>query len=322
MLWSRHFSNTVQIQIFRGSMDDHASRMAHYVIVELLNNAAIDDARKFESIGIGNKFGDRLKLLVMAKIRRGGSGFINIRKVNGFHPSYYPSYAIKHHPHIDILRQIHILIGAETCGMIRGDWKEETWMKVLRRRCHEEKVKALSGQKSSRLKKVLPYYQALYSETLLALENGVNLLISNPEQAKKPSTALYEALLTSGGSEICNSATLILHQIVRLRTRYWPTFAVPKNEAARKEAARDTFQFTENLHEAAEQRNNTVFAEIIQQGASFSPGVNGEYVLGLDEAGDAFVAIATNIETLLMDLLEKAKPFYALEAEEILLNVE
>ena len=89
------------------------------------------DARKFESIGLGKKFDSSGKLPVTAKIRCEKGGFVDIPRVNGFHPSY----AMNYHSHVSLLRQLQILIGAETCGMLRGDWKDEEWMDELRCRC-------------------------------------------------------------------------------------------------------------------------------------------------------------------------------------------
>lgn len=91
------------------------------------------EAWKFESAGLGKKFGSTAKLPVATKIRSEEGGFVTIPRVNGFHPSF----AMNYHPHVGLLRQLQILIGAETCGMLRGDWEDEEWMDELRRRCQE-----------------------------------------------------------------------------------------------------------------------------------------------------------------------------------------
>ena len=96
----------------------------------------------------------------------------------------------------------------------------------------------------------------------------------------------------------------------RLQHRGWPDFVAWRNEAALKQAAIDTLQLAENLLKAAKQGNDTQLAKIIRQGARSSlkrvtvgSGNRPEYELDLSGAGDAFLELATNIETLLSDLL-------------------
>lgn len=91
------------------------------------------DVRKLESIGLGKTFGSTAKYPVTAKICSEGRAFVAIPRVNGFHPSC----AMNHYPHVSILRQLQILIGAETCGMLRGDWEDKEWMDELRSRCQK-----------------------------------------------------------------------------------------------------------------------------------------------------------------------------------------
>ena len=47
------------------------------------------DAWRFESVGLGEKFGSSPKLPVRARIRHGERGFVAIPRVNGFHPSTF-----------------------------------------------------------------------------------------------------------------------------------------------------------------------------------------------------------------------------------------
>lgn len=91
------------------------------------------EAWKFESVGLGKKFGSTAKLPVEAKIRPEEGGFVAIPRVNGFHPSH----AMNYYPHVGLLRQLQILIGAETCGKLRNDWEDEEWMDELRCCCRE-----------------------------------------------------------------------------------------------------------------------------------------------------------------------------------------
>ena len=88
------------------------------------------------------KFGETPKFPVTVRVRHGKREFVHIRRVNGFHPSY----AMNYHPHVSILRQLQILIGAEACGMMRGDWQEEKWMGELRCCCQDERLAEFSGK--------------------------------------------------------------------------------------------------------------------------------------------------------------------------------
>ncbi len=100
------------------------------------------DAWKFESIGLGEKFGSTSNRPVKAKIHDGERGFVTIPRVNGFHPSH----AINYHSHVSLLRQLQILIGAEACGMLRDDWEDKKWMDELRR--HGQEIsRSLSGKR-------------------------------------------------------------------------------------------------------------------------------------------------------------------------------
>ncbi|KAF2677932.1 hypothetical protein K458DRAFT_446679 [Lentithecium fluviatile CBS 122367] len=275
------------------------------------------DAWKFESVGLGKTFGSTRKLPVTARVRHGERGFVSIRRVNGFHPSH----AMNYHAHASVLRQLQILIGAETCGMLRGDWEDKEWMDGLRRSCQN-----LSRPLPASPPKYLPYYKELYSEALLDLQNYANPLISDPRLAKRSPGALYETLLSSSLSGICNDTTLILHQMSRLQHRGWPDSVTRKNEAILKEAATDTLQFTENLLRAVKQGNDTRLAKIIRRGAksilqrvTVRSGKLSEYELDLSGAGDAFLELAMNIETLLSDLLlGKEEALSALGQEEVL----
>lgn len=169
----------------------------------------------------------------------------------------------------------------------------------------------------------MPDYQELYSKTL---EECVESVISNPILAEKSSVALYEALLTSGVSKVCNDAALILHQMSRLQCRGWPDFVARKNVTALKKATSDTLQLIKNLRRATDNSRDSQFAEIIRRGAgsiqrslNIGGGKRPEYVLDLDKASGAFLTTATAIETLLMELLlEKEEALYDLWREDLL----
>lgn len=76
--------------------------------------------RLFEKITIGSSF----RISHIGEQRQ-------ICRVNGFHPSY----AMNHHPIHSTLRQLLLLEVAHTCGVARGDWREEPWMDEIRNAC-------------------------------------------------------------------------------------------------------------------------------------------------------------------------------------------
>ena len=85
------------------------------------------EAWKFESQGLGSSFGKWTDI----RFRDETDNWVSTKRVNGFHPSY----AMNYYPHISCFRQLQILTIAEACGMYRGGWREETWMKSLRDSC-------------------------------------------------------------------------------------------------------------------------------------------------------------------------------------------
>ncbi|KAJ6094146.1 hypothetical protein N7467_002991 [Penicillium canescens] len=113
---------------------------------------------------------------------------------------------------------------------------------------------------------------------------------------------------------------------LRLRSKGWPNYVASMNNAALKQAASDTLKFTEDLLKATKPSKNAQFTEIIQKGASVlleivtrGGGRRLEDKLDFNKTSEAFLNIATNIETLLMDLLlEVEKDLHALGQEETL----
>ncbi|GIK06658.1 hypothetical protein Aspvir_002308 [Aspergillus viridinutans] len=113
----------------------------------------------------------------------------------------------------------------------------------------------------------------------------------------------------------------------RLQHEGWPDSVGWKNKAALKKAASDTVGLTKEPLKATEPDKGTQFAKIIKEGASYllrsvvTSGGEGrrQYELDLEQACAAFLKIAMNIRTLLMDLLlEEEKALYALGQEEML----
>jgi hypothetical protein len=88
-----------------------------------------DDMWKLESLGVGAVFPERYPYITVKDI---DGSRIKIRRVNGFHPSYAMNYLPDH----SSLRQLLILVVTQTCTVYsKASWKEEDWMKTLRRNC-------------------------------------------------------------------------------------------------------------------------------------------------------------------------------------------
>ncbi|KAK1972510.1 hypothetical protein LY78DRAFT_650505 [Colletotrichum sublineola] len=273
----------------------------------------------FENIGIGEQFGRIPRWPVRAMVRHEGQrGFVAVPKVNGFHPSH----AMNYHSHVSLLRQLLILIGAEACGMYRGDWEDNMWMEVLRLRCQAYTSRTATrstrsptpmspsqGEPRRSSTKYIPEYQELYSEILLDINICISRLVSTKQG--------YEVLLDSDLSEKCNDASLLLRQMLRLQERGWPDSVAWKNEAALEKAAADTYRFTVDTYQfvkkpttkAPKPPNETPLAGtlrknldlIFQHVTELQP--RKEYDLDLHGAANRFLELAVDIETLLLNLL-------------------
>jgi hypothetical protein len=85
------------------------------------------EAWKLESGGVGRTF-DKYPVVILRGENR---EIVRIRRVNGFHLSY----AMNYHLEYSYLRQLLLLVVAQTCSVYKGDWEEETWMGSLRTYC-------------------------------------------------------------------------------------------------------------------------------------------------------------------------------------------
>jgi hypothetical protein len=93
------------------------------------------------------------------------------------------------------------------------------------------------------------------------------------------------------------------------------------NERALEKNAKDTNQVMQSLFNSSKQARDQRLSSIIQQGAKSILDCAIINKLELKEASNAFLKLATNIETLLSDLLlEKRGPNDFAEQEELLLS--
>jgi hypothetical protein len=288
------------------------------------------EARKLESIGLERKFGQHPKLPVQARIPRGDGSFVSIKRVNGFHPSH----ALNYRTHVSLLRQLLIMVCAEACGMFRDDWEDKEWMMELRSRCQElsahvgkVKISSPSHLSSSRRSfcaqgdlspQYIPEYQKHHLDTLHRLKNAAIPLLSESRPVRSLRTN-YDTLLSSNLSETCNDASLILRRMNDLFDDVGPDSMAWLNGRALKTSAKDTKQVMRSLLEAAKQADDQQLSSIIQQGANSILSCVAVNKLKLEEASNAFLKLATNIETLLSDLLlEKERTLVFSQQEEML----
>ncbi|KAK1984905.1 hypothetical protein LZ30DRAFT_710210 [Colletotrichum cereale] len=296
----------------------------------------------FENIGIGEQFGSIPKWPVRVMVRHEGQrGLVTVPKVNGFHPSH----AMNYHSHVSLLRQLLILIGAEACGMYRGDWEKTresqntAWMEELRLRCQAYTSHTLArstrsptpmspGQGETRRSstKYIPEYQELYSEKLDDIGMCVSRLVSTKQG--------YGVLVDSDLSEKCNDASLILRQMHRLQKRGWPESVAWKNEAALKQAAADTYRFTIDTYQfvkrpetkASRPLNETPLAKTLRQNLELIfqrvtvVRRDKDYDLNLGGAANDFLELAVNIETLLLNLLSEKEGALDAQGQEDVLS--
>ncbi|KAJ4986358.1 hypothetical protein SVAN01_08175 [Stagonosporopsis vannaccii] len=274
-------------------------------------NRIKEDARKLESIRIGQRFGQNPKLPVRAKIRREDGSFASIKRVNGFHPSH----AMNYRAHVSLMRQLLILLCAEACGTFRDDWEDKQWMSDLRCRCG----KLSNSLAEEELPKYIPDYQEIYSDILIGLNKVAIPLLSDSRLARSSTRKQYEALLSSNLSEICNDASLVLRRMDSLCKQGWPDSVAWKNEIALEKSANDTYKAMWSLLNAAKYANRQRLLSIIRKGAQSIFDCTTVDELDLEGASSAFLKLATDIEALLSDLWpEKEEALGPSEQEEML----
>jgi hypothetical protein len=101
----------------------------------------------------------------------------------------------------------------------------------------------------------------------------------------------------------------------------WSDSMAGINERALETNAKDTNQVMQSLFNSSKQARDRRLSSIIQQGAKSILDCATINKLELEEASNAFLKLATNIETLLSDLLlEKRGPNDFAEQEELLLS--
>ncbi|KEY72830.1 hypothetical protein S7711_10835 [Stachybotrys chartarum IBT 7711] len=258
------------------------------------------EAVKFESIGVGKQFGkDRRPATV--RVHQGAHQSVSVRRVNGFHPSY----AVNRRSDISVLRQLQLLIAAETCGVLRGDWKNQRWMDELRQNCQ-----AISGPKK-KVRRPLFNYQESYCRILDELKSAIRPLITDRSLRNAPAGMVYDKLLESNVTRYCNDASLALREMAKCKDNgsdgYSLTGAIAWTqwfaEACQVDIDHEANE-TEFLAYVKDMvptiRGCILYKRSLRRGGR---GDNG--VLNLEAACETFLDFAKNVELLLGELLLK-----------------
>ncbi|KAK4177876.1 hypothetical protein QBC36DRAFT_235548 [Triangularia setosa] len=252
------------------------------------------EAWKFESQRLGTSFGKRSTIRFRDETRN----WVSTERVNGFHPSYCMNY----YPHISCFRQLQILTVAEACGMYRDDWTEETWMKSLRDSCASQ-VTQLQGTDRGRERIYLPEYERKYSSILEDVQKAIDLL--------SHSTSLYDDLLQSRLSSMCNDANLIILQMFVLSNKGWPKTFNKQNGAALWTAIDNTRQFLVAVSGPTGHprlcRILRCFMSSLRRHVTDIKVGGPPWPVHLQNMRECFLSMAQDLETFLGELLESER---------------
>ncbi|QPG95507.1 hypothetical protein C2857_000998 [Epichloe festucae Fl1] len=275
------------------------------------------DEQELECIGVGKTFGSQGERPVVADIRHGNKGLIAIPRVNGFHPSR----AMNYRPHVSVLRQLLILVGAEACGTVRDDWKNKGWMDKLREKAMESETlsKVAPDSKTQKAR------QKRYSKSLRLVREELVKLLSTSEATTGGSNASYDDLLDSALSEKCNDASLALGEMIPLGRKGWPRGVAGENDAW-QEAAADTLDLANGTLPLCESSSNAELKRVVKK--AFSTVKARVTVEESHEGGhhtfvdicavrDDFLTLAVEIESLLLKM-QKQKEEQAKSGADVL----
>lgn len=116
--------------------------------------------------------------------------------------------------------------------------------------------------------------------------------------------------------------------MTRFQDEGWPDFYDLENEVALVDAATDTLEVAKSLLLAADLRNNTRLAKVIQRCAesiiesvAVQSDERSEYQFDSNGMSKIFLALATQIENLLADLLQKKEEALNMSGQEELSDI-
>ncbi|KAI0437510.1 hypothetical protein F4803DRAFT_148440 [Xylaria telfairii] len=263
---------------------------------------------KLEATGVG-----RPDIYDAVGVQGSGAELVPMSKINGFHPAY----AITYHPEHTNLRQLLLLNVAKTCGVYRGDWKEDKWMDTLREECFKLTGRLKDNKQATahsqtqrpictlhRRTRHLHDYAPVYSAVQEDFLNSVAIIESSQSQETQD---IYNTLLASRLSYRCNDASVILRRVCELFRRDWPEDCDALNRRCVGDIALDVRRLLERFIEKPLQTRDSRLRDILQTGmANLSAcfiSENSMAALDLELLADVFLQMAFSIEQMLGDLL-------------------
>ncbi|KAH6695343.1 hypothetical protein F5X68DRAFT_198300 [Plectosphaerella plurivora] len=267
---------------------------------------------KIESIGVGKVYGrDRTEVRLYGRNR----GFVKVHKVNSFHPSH----ALNYHPQYSCMRQLQLLTVVQACTQARtGKWQDEAWMTGLRDACaavtrqHCSPVSSPRSRQTSvqseqpRQRLYIPGYEKLYSAHLQEIKSIILSFFSNGIGFQSDADTLYDRLLNSRLSSLCNDASLVLFEMHRLEEQGWEARFDQWNLDTLRKAALDTIDLVEMPKgSAGHAMGPAARLRTILNNALARIDVTIKAKMDLKEASVEFRNMAIDIESLLLHLLEE-----------------
>jgi hypothetical protein len=128
-------------------------------------------------------------------------------------------------------------------------------------------------------------------------------MLLDPGLADISPRTFYETLLSSALSEKCNDMSLLLRQMWCLQQIGWPKLFAGENEAAMKDAVDSTAVFSNIIIGVKANTNDVQLVKFIRHCARACQEHTARSIDKIDlvKIGDAFLGLATEIETLLLD---------------------
>ncbi|KAI1755696.1 hypothetical protein F4782DRAFT_486563 [Xylaria castorea] len=263
---------------------------------------------KLEAAGVG-----RPDIYDAVSLRGSGGELVVMSKVNGFHPAC----AMTWHPEHTNLRQLLLLNVVKTCGLYRGDWREDRWMDTLREECFKlmgrlrDSSQATSKSQTNRRICTLPWrtrhlhdYAPVYTTIQEDLLNSVAKIEGSQDQ---DTHAIYNALLASRLSYKCNDASVILRRVWDLFKRDWPETCDRLNRQSVNDIALDIHRLWETVVKTPPQVRNPRLQDIFQVWmvnlSACLISDDSTPTVDLEMMADVFLQMAFSIEEMLGDLL-------------------
>ncbi|KAI0551410.1 hypothetical protein F4679DRAFT_138252 [Xylaria curta] len=263
---------------------------------------------KLEAAGVGRPDsydavciqGDNGELVVMSK-------------VNSFHPAC----AMTWHPEHTSLRQLLLLNVVKTCGLYRGDWREDRWMDSLREECFKLTGRLRDNKQATsksptkhrictvpRRTRHLHDYAPVYSTVQEDLLNSVARIEILQEEDDQD---IYNTLLASRLSYRCNDASVILRKVWDLSKRDWPETCDRLNRQCFIDIALDVCRLVEIFVNKPLQVRNPRLQKIFQAWiiglSTYVISEKSTSTINFETLANVFLQMASSIEEILGDLL-------------------